>query len=1089
MNPDVSHLSGLPSLRDSEMAARVRAFDWSATDLGPIDGWPNSLKVAVGICLNSRFPMFVWWGPRLVNIHNDAYIPVLGGRHPTALGMSARDIWAEIWPVIGEDVDRVLRGDAVSKERVRLLLERNGYPEETYFTYSHSPIPDDDGGIGGLFQVCTDETAIVLAERERAVLQAQRRRADERAFSILESTTDAYFALDHDWCIQYVNPPAEHLIGRARDELLGKNLWTEFPGLAGSEFEVMYRRSMSERVAGSVVSYYPDDDRWYEVHSYPTPDGLSLYFRDVSERKRAENVQRELTERHANQSRKFDQVLSSITDFAYTFDLDGRFTFVNKPLLDLWGLPLEQAVGKNFFDLHYPDALAATLQAQIRQVIATKQRVVDETPYTSPSGQPGFYQYILTPVIDAQGNVEAVAGSTRDITEAKRVVAARDDSARTLEAERANLAAMIERAPAFICTLRGPDHVFEIANDRYDELVGRRPLIGKTVREALPEVVDQGFVELLDTVYRTGAPFAGDEVPVLLQIGSDGALEIRYINFVYQAMRDASGAVTGIFVHGIDVTNLVQSRESTRISEERYRKLFESMDEGFCVIEVIFDAREKPVDYRFIEVNPAFRAQTGLADALGRSVLEMGLVLEPHWFEKYGRVAVTGEPIRFVDEAKNLAGRWYEVHAFRIGGADSRRVAVLFNDISGRQIAEQEREQLLESERAARSDAERAGRMKDEFLATLSHELRTPLSAVLGWATILKTKPPTPEMLEQGLTVIERNARMQAQLVTDLLDMSRIISGKMRLDVQVVDLRGVVEAALDSVRPAAEAKGIAIHRMLPRDLGTLHGDPARLQQVVWNLLSNSVKFTPRDGRIDVVLTLVDDQIELSVRDTGKGIEPRFLAHVFERFRQADSSSTRQHGGLGLGLAIVQQLVELHGGSVGVTSDGEGRGTTFTVRLPLAASLRSTSETVRIDRKSLRLPLDRVEPPNLAGVRVLVVDDERDARDLAKRLLEEAGAEVVVAASADEAFMRVGTGRFDVILSDIGLPVKDGYAFVRELRERGNRVPAAALTAFARAEDRARALGAGYQAHLTKPIEAADLLATVATLARGGDSRV
>ncbi|MEO6593246.1 MAG: ATP-binding protein [Planctomycetota bacterium] len=404
---------------------------------------------------------------------------------------------------------------------------------------------------------------------------------------------------------------------------------------------------------------------------------------------------------------------------------------------------------------------------------------------------------------------------------------------------------------------------------------------------------------------------------------------------------------------------------------------------------------------------------------------------------------------------------------------------LVFRDVSDRHRADKERDELIRSERAARAEAENAGRLKEEFLATLSHELRTPLSAMLGWIQILRRKP-SPENLEQGILVLDRNARMQAQLIADLLDMSRIVAGKLRLDVQPVELPVVIEAALDAVRSAADGRGIVLHHTFEQFTESVYGDPARLQQVVWNLLSNAVKFTPRGGRVQIDLARVGSTVQLSVMDTGHGIKPEFLPHVFERFRQADSSAAREHGGLGLGLAIVKQLVELHGGTVHAASGGEGKGATFTVALPVAA------QRVEKTQKAAPVAASAASPewdlPDLRGVRVLIVDDDPDARDLIQRVLEESGAEIAPAASAAEGLTVLSSGRVNVILSDIGLPGCDGYHFMREVRKRGIRTPAAAITAFARSEDRTRALNAGYQTHIAKPVEPSELLATVAALA-------
>jgi PAS domain S-box-containing protein len=413
----------------------------------------------------------------------------------------------------------------------------------------------------------------------------------------------------------------------------------------------------------------------------------------------------------------------------------------------------------------------------------------------------------------------------------------------------------------------------------------------------------------------------------------------------------------------------------------------------------------------------------------------------------------------------------------------------LMKDITDKRRIEVEREQLLQSERAARSEAERSGRMKDEFLATLSHELRTPLSAILGWSQVLGQVNGANSEIRDGLKVIERNARAQAQIVEDLLDMSGIISGKVRLEIRKVDLAAVVEAAINAVRPAAVAKGVELKTDIERQAPAVSGDAHRLQQVFWNLLTNAVKFTPKGGRVSVSLEQTGSHFEVAVADSGEGIDGAFLPHVFERFRQADASTSRRHGGLGLGLSIVKQLVELHGGVINAASDGQGKGSTFTVTLPVMVSRDDSVEggEASAERASRALPQGRaVHSPyaNLGGVKILVVDDEPDGRSLIERLLRDCDATVTTAGSAGEAMERVVRERPDVLLSDIGMPKEDGYALIRRVRdldgEKG-RIPAIAVTAYARAEDRVKAIQAGYQMHLAKPVEGAKLVEAVARL--------
>ena len=391
-----------------------------------------------------------------------------------------------------------------------------------------------------------------------------------------------------------------------------------------------------------------------------------------------------------------------------------------------------------------------------------------------------------------------------------------------------------------------------------------------------------------------------------------------------------------------------------------------------------------------------------------------------------------------------------------------------------------ERERLLAAEKWARAEAERISRMKDEFLATLSHELRTPLGAILGWTQVLKRKTADAEVA-QALEVIERNTRAQARLIDELLDMSRITAGKIRLDAQPVLPIDVVRAAIETVTPAAEAKALRLETALDPVAGPVYGDPGRLQQAVWNLLSNAIKFTPRGGRVSVVLQRAESRVEISVADTGIGIRPEFLAHVFERFRQADASTTRHHGGLGLGLSIVKHLVELHGGTVQADSAGEGRGATFSVRLPVAAL--GTSRVVERLHGADAPALADYMIADLSGLKVVVVDDDADTRALVGKVLRDCGAQVVLADSAVAALGLVAQERPALLLTDIGMPELDGYALLRELRALGGAgaIPVIALTAFARAEDRTRALRAGFRLHLAKPVEPAELVATVASV--------
>ena len=441
-------------------------------------------------------------------------------------------------------------------------------------------------------------------------------------------------------------------------------------------------------------------------------------------------------------------------------------------------------------------------------------------------------------------------------------------------------------------------------------------------------------------------------------------------------------------------------------------------------------------------------------------------------------VGIAAQAAIAIDKARLFNGLQKELEARRKAEA-----ALLASEAQLKQVIT-EREQLLQSERYARSEAERLGHMKDEFLATLSHELRTPLNAIQGWATLLRQREITPEDRTRGLEAIDRNVRAQAQIVSDLLDMSRIISGKIHLEVQLISLHEVINNAIESVRASADAKKIRIRTLLDSSVGFVRGDPNRLQQILWNLLSNALKFTPVGGRVQVILERVNSHVELVVEDTGVGIAPEFLPFVFERFRQADAALTRRHGGLGIGLSIVKTLVELHGGSVRVKSAGENQGASFAIALPV--SHVSEQEVERSERLPvLNDPLEAIELPRLDDTTMLIVDDEPDGRQLMVRILEGRGAKVTAVAGGSEALELLKSQKFDILVSDIGMPDLDGYELMRRVRQldsnRDGPIPAIAVTAYARAEDRQRSLLAGYQMHLAKPIEARELVAGIASL--------
>jgi len=531
-----------------------------------------------------------------------------------------------------------------------------------------------------------------------------------------------------------------------------------------------------------------------------------------------------------------------------------------------------------------------------------------------------------------------------------------------------------------------------------------------------------------------------------------------------------------------NLTELNKRKTRLRTSEIRYRRLFEAARDGILILDAL--------TLKITDVNPFMTELLSYsrAEFLGKELWEIGLFSDKEASkEAFQKLQETGY-IRYENlPLLTRQGERREVEfVSNVYDEDSQQVIQCnIRDITEHKRVEQERELLLESAKVAHAEADRANRIKDEFLATVSHELRTPLTSILGWSWLLNVGNLDEKSSKRALETIARNARAQRHLIDDLLDISRIITGKLRLNVRPMELAPIIEAAVDSVRPAANSRNIHLRTTLDPS-SPVCCDPERIQQIMWNLLSNAIKFTPKGGRVEVQLARVHSHLEVTISDTGEGIAPESLLHVFERFRQSDSSSTRTHGGLGLGLSIVSQLVELHGGTVTAESPGEGLGTIFKIVLPLL-SIHQELSKLDMTRTFIGGRTLTESQPSLADLRVLVVDDEPDARELITAVLMGRGAEVVSVESAAEALGELERQRFDVLLSDIGMPLTDGYALIEKVRqlpaERGGQIPAAALTAYAAPDDGMRVLSAGYQLHIPKPVEPAELTNVVANLAK------
>jgi PAS domain S-box-containing protein len=782
---------------------------------------------------------------------------------------------------------------------------------------------------------------------------------------------------------------------------------------------------------------------------------------------------------------------------------------------------------------------------------------------------------------------------SRDITAQVHADAERERLLRQLQAANGRMEDVFRQAPAFMGVLNGPQHVFELVNDRYLQLIGNRNLVGLPMREALPEVDGQGFIELLDRVYRSGEPFRGIDMPVMLQRRPDAPLERRFLDLVFMALRDTDGQVTGILVHGVDQTErklteieLFESRErfakivnqaatgvvqmdpegritlvnqkycdmvarsadelvglsvfditapdsvpvtvdtvqrlaagepglvidkqylrrdgtlmpatssvnalrgpqgefqglvaivvdttearraaeKLRASEERYRTLFESVDQGFCIFEMVFDAQQRPVDYRFLEMNKMFETHTGLHGAVGRTARAMLPTLDSFWFETYGKVALSGEPVRFEREALAM-NRWFDVYATRIGAPGNFKVALLFSDITARKQSE-------ETLRKLAADLAEMDRRKTEFLATLAHELRNPLAPIRSGLGVMRLKGDDAATVARVREMMERQVSHMVHLIYDLLDIARISGGKLELKKERADLKNVLASAVETSLPLIESGRHALSVDLPDTPVPADVDVTRIAQVVANLLNNAAKYTPAGGKIDLSMQVDDWEAVITVTDNGIGIPEEALVSVFEMFSQVGHHTDRSHGGLGIGLSLVRRLVDMHGGWVSATSRGVQAGSVFTVRLPLAA----------LDGSEAQAGLPAADTDGAAGgMKILVVDDNVDAAVTLSMILEACGYTAQVAHDGAQAVELARIFRPQVAFLDIGMPGMDGYDTARAMREApelaGLRL--VALTGWGADSDRQKSNEAGFDHHLTKPVQLTvvqDLLGKIA----------
>lgn len=859
----------------------------------------------------------------------------------------------------------------------------------------------------------------------RAISQAAQQAAEaarDQVRNILESITDAFVAFDHQWRYTYVNQAAVRILQRTPEQIIGKHVWQEvFPEEVGGLAYQQLQRAMTERIPLSWEEFGKPIQQWIEVNAYPFADGIAIYFRNITERKQAEVEREQLIQALAVERARFETVLRQMPAGVMIADAEsGKLVLTNEQAKQIVGYDYDQS-----------------LPLQEYEVIV---------PFIGihPDGQP--YVPDEYPLMRALYQGEVVTNEEMELLcHDERRIFINANSAPILDGQEQVTAAVV---------------VFQDITER------------KSAEQALHQ-----HSQRLRLLFETTRDLLSTEQPFALMDRLFDRLSVQmdlqfYFNFLVDEISDGNRR-----------RSILRLESYGGISEQVAQPIrWIEIGQGMCGL-VAQERRQIVISdvQQSIDPHTEIICSMGITAYVGHPLIVQGRLLGTLSFASTTRTSFTPEEIALMQST-------------------SEQVAVAI-----------ERANLIASLRQQTEQLRQANQIKDEFLAVLSHELRSPLNPILGWTKLLRTGRLDQQKTAFALETIERNAQLQTQLISDLLDISRILQGKLTLEIRSIHLASTINAALETVRLAAEAKSIQIRTHLDPALSPILGDGNRLQQVVWNLLSNAIKFTPDGGLVEVRLEQVEGQrgnaetwqdrevqpafpttlptvpiapsgyAQIIVTDTGRGIHPDFLPYVFDSFRQADGSTTRKFGGLGLGLAIVRQIVEMHGGFVTAASSGEDRGATFTVSLPLPKVEAGPAST-----GLLGLPLRPAE--ELSGMKILVVDDEADTRNLLSFVLEQWDATVMAVASASEALVAVAWFKPDVLLSDIGMPDMDGYSLIQQIRtlppDRGGQIPAIALTAYAGEFDRQQALRAGFQRHITKPVEPDQIVRMIADLVAG-----
>ncbi|HEY9612355.1 PAS domain S-box protein [Allocoleopsis sp.] len=920
----------------------------------------------------------------------------------------------------------------------------------------------------------------MVSEAARSAAQS----AKENLERVLASINDQFLVLDPEWRYTYVNDRVVEAVGIGKEDLLGKCIWDVFPEILESEFYIQVHRAVAEQRVVQFEYYHSSWQRCFENRVYPSANGVSILVTEITDRKQTEAALRQSEGR-------LQLALTAAQMFVWELDYKTEWAVCSEVAREVCGF--QEGPLDDFIALTHPDDLEQ-LQQAVEEAITQGTPLSMDYRILSPDGQTRWLSSWGTTYRGLDGQLERMIGVSVDITKRKQVEADRERLLQELALERARFEAVLRQMPAGVMIADAASGKLVLTNEQAKQIVGYD-------YEQAPQLGEYDQVASFEGFHLDGQPYKADEYPLMRTVGrplrtslqtgetiTNEEIELHrgdgsriFMNANSTPIRDIKGHIVAAVVVFQDVTEHKLAQEALRTSEERFRVIVNQATAGITLTDLTG---------QFLLANQRFCDIVGysMAELLHKRKQDITHPEDrPHHTELFQRLVTQGQDF-VIDKRyirKDGSEVWVSNHvvATRDSSGKPQNVIAIVLDITERKRAEVERATLLTREQAARVEAEAANRIKDEFLAVLSHELRSPLNPILGWSRLLQTRKFDAARTAEALAIIERNAKLQAELIEDLLDVSRILQGKLSLNAAPVALASAIEAAMETVRLAAEAKSIQMYTQLEPEVGAVSGDASRLQQIIWNILSNAIKFTPPGGRVDIRLERMGSQAQITVSDTGKGIPVDFLPYVFDYFRQADATTTRNFGGLGLGLAIVRHLVELHGGTVQADSPGEGQGATFIVRLPLLPSQPRSDWDSEQPKPSL----------DLQGVEILVVDDDADTREFVAFLLEQYGARVRAVGSAGAALTALSQSVPDVLLSDIGMPDMDGYMLMQQVRtlppEQGGQIRAIALTAYAGEINYQQAIAAGFQNHLSKPVEPAELVAVVTSLAKPSRSKL